>query len=557
MPASPDRVNEAVHSHSVHCGRVPADYQQIASGIGYGKHVMQNSIRAAILGILALAAGFPEALNGDDSTPASLATVTCESLSTLTLNNARVTSAAVVQPGAFIPPGSNATNASQPYAALPAFCRVAATSTPTSDSDIKIEVWMPVSNWNQKLQSVGNGGWAGTISYGAMAPALARGYATASTDTGHSTPGAAFAMNHPEKLIDYGHRAVHEMTVHAKAIVAAFYGGAPKLSLWNGCSTGGRQGVIEASQYPADYDAIIAGATPVTSPRLHGVRMQFNRMVHRTADSYIPPEKYPAIHEAALQACDAIDGVKDGVIDQPDRCSFDPVAVQCKADDGPTCLTPAQVATARAIYGPVKDPKSGTILSFPMLHPGSELAWATLAGQQPYAIAAEAFRYVVFNNPAWDPALFDPSTDIARLERQATGLEQPSPNLKPFFSRGGKLLMYHGWADQQVAPLNSINYFDEVVKTSGKDSAGKSIALYLVPGMGHCQGGAGTDTFDKVAAIEEWINTGAAPKQMVALHRTSGVTDRTRPLCQYPQVAKYKGSGSTDDASNFACAAGR
>jgi feruloyl esterase len=190
-----------------------------------------------------------------------------------------------------------------------------------------------------------------------------------------------------------------------------------------------------------------------------------------------------------------------------------------------------------------------------MLHPGSELGWATLGGPQPYAIAADAFRYLVFNDPAWDPATFDASRDIARLERQASGFNPPSANLKAFFSRGGKLLMYHGWADQQVAPLNSIAYFQDVLKESGRDVAGKSIALYLVPGMGHCQGGAGTDTFDKVAAIDEWVKAGIAPTQIVASHRTSGTTDRTRPLCQYPQVARYKGSGSADDASNFVCAA--
>ncbi|MFL6279083.1 MAG: tannase/feruloyl esterase family alpha/beta hydrolase [Vicinamibacterales bacterium] len=517
---------------------------------------MRNStplVTAAVAALCFAAADRPgDRLDASSFTPAA-----SESLSTFTITNGRITSAGVIAAGTFIPPGSSATNAALPYASLSPFCRVAATLTPTSDSDIKIEVWMPLSDWNQRLQAVGNGGWAGSISYGALAAALAKGYAAASTDTGHSTPGASFAMNHPEKLIDYGHRAVHEMTVQAKAIVAAFYGGGPKLSLWNGCSTGGRQGVIEASKYPADYDAIIAGATPVTTPQLHGVRLQFNRMVHRTPDSYIPPEKYPAIHEAALKACDALDGVKDGIVDQPDRCSFDPVVIECKGNESAACLTPSQVETARAMYAPVKNPKSGATISFPMLHPGSELGWATLAGPQPYAIAAEAFRYVVFNDPAWDPASFDPSSDIAHLEHQAIGLEPPSPNLKPFFSRGGKLLMYHGWADQQVAPLNSISYFDAVLNASGKNAAGKSLALYLVPGMGHCQGGAGTDTFDKVAALEEWIRTGAAPAQILASHRTAGVTDRTRPLCQYPQVAKYKGSGSTDDASSFACEAGR
>jgi feruloyl esterase len=480
----------------------------------------------------------------------------CESLSTLTLAAGKVTRASLVSPGAFAPPGATwRAGGSSPYAALPAFCRIAATLTPTNDSDIKIEVWLPASDWNGKFQAVGNGGWAGTISYGAMAAALAAGYATASTDTGHGTPGAAFAMNHPEKLVDYAHRAVHEMTVQAKAILGAFYGNAPKLSLWNGCSTGGRQGVIEASRYPADYDAIIAGATPVTAPRLHGVRLQFNRMVHRTTDSYIPPEKYPAIHEAALQACDALDGVKDGVIDSPDRCAFDPKVLACSGADGAACLTPAQVETARAMYAPVKDPKTGATLSFSMLHPGSELVWSTLAGPQPYGIALEAFRYVAFSDPTWDPASFNPSTDIPRLERQAAGFEPPSTNLKTFFSRGGKLFLYHGWSDQQVAPMNSITYFDAVLHASGKSAAGKSIALYLVPGMGHCQGGSGTDAFDKVAAVEEWVSTGNAPAQIIASHRSSGTTDRTRPLCQYPLVAKYKGSGSSDDAANFSCAA--
>ena len=480
----------------------------------------------------------------------------CESLASLTLTGGRVTAASAVAAGAFAPPGAAGRAGVAPaYAALPAFCRVEATLAPTADSDIKIEVWLPASNWNGKLQAVGNGGWAGTISYSAMATALAAGYATASTDTGHSTPGAAFALNHPEKLVDYAHRAVHEMTVQAKAIAAAFYGGAPKFSLWNGCSTGGRQGVIEASMYPADYDAIIAGATPVTAPRLHGVRLQFNRMVHRSNDSYIPPEKYPAIHDAALQACDTLDGVKDGVIDSPNRCTFDPNVLACHGDDGRACLTPAQVETARAMYAPVKDPKTGAVLSFPMLHPGSELGWATLAGPQPYGIALEAFKYVAFGDPAWDPTSLNPTTDIPRLEHQASGFEPPSADLKPFFSHGGKLLLYHGWSDQQVAPMNSITYFESVLDASGKSVAGKSIALYLVPGMGHCQGGPGTDSFDKVAAIEAWVSTGAAPAEIIASHRTSGTADRTRPLCQYPLVARYKGAGSTDDAANFSCAA--
>jgi feruloyl esterase len=245
--------------------------------------------------------------------------------------------------------------------------------------------------------------------------------------------------------------------------------------------------------------------------------------------------------------------VKDGVIDSPDRCKFDPEVLKCTGADEPTCLTGPQVETARTIYGIVSVPGMGAVVNFPLLHPGSELVWGTLAGPQPYAIALEMYKYVVFKNPNWDWHTFNPATDVHLLDAAADALTPPSANLKPFFKRGGKLLMYHGWADQQVAPLNSVTYFDAVTKAAGNNVAGKSIALYMVPGMGHCQGGAGTDSFDKVAAVEQWISTGRAPAEIVASHMAAGRVDRTRPLCPYPQVAKYQGSGSTDEASHFAC----
>jgi Tannase and feruloyl esterase len=478
----------------------------------------------------------------------------CESLAVTALSNGTVTSATSIPAGGFVPPGgAGRGNAAQQYATLPAFCRVQATLKPSSDSDIKVEVWMPASGWNGKLQSVGNGGWAGTISYPALATAVAKGYASASTDTGHSTPGASFATDHPEKLIDYSYRAVHEMTVQAKVLLGAFYGSGPKLSMWNGCSTGGRQGVIEASRYPADYDAIIAGAIPVTSPRLHAARVHLAQVVHRSTASFIPAEKYPAIHEAALAACDLDDGVKDGVIGDPRRCKFDPKMIECKGADNASCLTPEQVETAKALYSPLKDPRTGATLSFQLYHPGSELVWATLAGPEPFQIAVEAFKDIVFKNPNWDWHAFNPSADYELVETRLSGFNPPSANLKPFFDHGGKLLMYHGWADQQVAPLNTVSYYDAVMNAVGRNAAGKSIALYMIPGMGHCQGGAGTDTFDKVAAIEQWVGSGRAPSQIVATHQTAGKADRARPLCQYPQIAKYKGTGNVDDAASFAC----
>jgi len=484
----------------------------------------------------------------------------CESLASLTLPNATITHAQAIDAGAFTPPAPanaapNAAVAAQAFRNLPAFCRVAATLKPSNDSDIKIEVWMPASGWNGKFQGVGNGGWAGSISYPALRAAVAAGYATASTDTGHVGNTAAFALDHPEKLVDMGYRAVHEMTVQGRAIVDAYYGSRPTRSFWNGCSQGGRQAITEAERYPADYDAILAGAPALYNMELHVARVALNAFVHRTADSAIPPEKYAMVHDAVLAACDARDGVKDGVIDSPTSCNFDPAVLACKGADGPSCLTAAQVETMRGLYSPIKNAR-GTIVSPPLLQPGTELAWGTLAGAKPLGLATEAMQYVVFKDAGWDWHRFNPATDFdmaLRSDEHVLGLTDP--NLKPFFDRGGKLLMYHGWADPQVSAQNSVRYFDDVVKTTGKGMVGKSISLYMVPGMGHCAGGPGTDTFDKMGTIEHWVETGRAPEQIVASHVKDGKTERTRPLCPYPQVAQYRGSGSTDEAANFVCKA--
>ena len=491
---------------------------------------------------------------------------TCEKLATLKLPSTTITLAQTVAAGAFTPPAGRqgrGAAAAAVYSELPTFCRVTATLAPSNDSDIKMEVWLPSSaegsggqarGWNGKFQAVGNGGWAGVISYPALAQAVAAGYATASTDTGHVGNNGSFAPGHPEKVIDFGYRAVHEMTVQAKAIVDAYYGAAPKLSFWNGCSLGGRQGITEAQRYPADFDAIVAGAPAVNAVPLHAARIAINQIVHRSTDSYIPPEKYRSIHDAALNACDALDGVRDGVIESPSRCTFDPKVLACNGADGPSCLTDAQVETARALYAPVKDPKTGAVVFPALLEPGSELGWATLAGPEPVGTALDQFRYVVFGDAAWDWRTFNLTSDLARSVKQDAGvIDSSNINLKPFFDRGGKLLMYHGWADQQVAASNSVDYFGKVTKTAGKNSVGKSIALYMVPGMGHCAGGAGTDTFDKMAAIESWVKTGRAPESIVAAHRTAGAVDRTRPLCPFGKVARWNGSGSTDDAANFSC----
>jgi feruloyl esterase len=486
--------------------------------------------------------------------PISASAAPCESLSTLALPGATITMAQSVAAGAFTPPGARGGAGQSTYATLPAFCRVAATLKPTADSDIKIEVWLPASGWNGKLESVGNGAWAGTIGYGALGQAVAAGYAGASTDTGHTGGAATFIVGHPERVTDFAYRAVHEMTVAAKSIIAAYYGNAPKRSYFNGCSTGGRQALAEAQRFPQDYDGIISGAAANYPTHLQGMQTWVAAQAHLTPESMIPASKYPLIQTAVMAACDASDGVKDGVLEDPRTCHFDPKVLQCKAGDEATCLTKSQVELAQKIYaGPTN--RNGRE-AFPGLERGSETGWRTLAAAQPMGLAVETFEYLVFNDPKWDFTTFDFNRDVAKAE-QVIGLLMNSidPNLKPFFDHGGKLLMYHGWADPGIPPRNSVNYYNSVVDKMGKSKTADSIKLFMVPGMGHCQGGDGTDTFDKVGVLDQWVEKGKAPDQILASHRKNGVADKTRPLCPYPQVAKYKGAGSTDEAANFVCKA--
>ena len=483
------------------------------------------------------------------------AAASCESLAATALGGTTITMAETVAAGAFNPPSSGGP-APRGFTNLPSFCRVVATLKPSSDSDIQVEVWLTTSGWNGKFQAVGNGGWAGTISYPALGEAIRRGYASASTDTGHRGANGSFALGHPEKLIDYAHRSEHEMTVTAKKLVAAFYGEPPRQSYWNGCSVGGRQGIKEAQRYPDDFDGIVAGApaTNWTGRAIHSVWV--NHAVHRDEASFIPPSKFPVIHEAVLAKCDANDGVKDGVLEDPTRCRFDPKVLECKGADEPSCLTPAQVEAVRKIYTPVTSPRTKQVI-FPAHEPGSELGWTTMAGQKPFGIGLDHFRYVVFQDPNWDGSTFDFDRDAVRTEQTDGGLINAlDPNLNPFFARGGKLLQYHGWSDPQISPGSSVAYYKSVVdKLGGAAKVSGSYRLFMVPGMAHCGGGDGTATFDMIGALEQWVEHGKAPEQIAASRVRDGKVDRTRPLCPYPQVATYTGSGSTDEAASFVCKA--
>jgi hypothetical protein len=509
----------------------------------------------------------------------------CESLRSLSLPNAKVASAMKVAAGAFVPPSGavGAGGDTSFYKTLPSFCRVAVVSTPSADSDIKIEVWLPAKDWNGRFRAEGNGGFAGYINYHGMGVAIREGFASASTDTGHSgTPtDAVWALKHPEKVTDFGYRAIHEMTVAAKAAVKAFYGENPRHSYFGSCSNGGRQALMEVERFADDYDGVIAGAPANFWSHLLAGALWDAQALTATPASYIPSSKLPAIATAVNAACDAKDGVRDGILNDPRKCHFDPSTLLCKGGDSDSCLTAAQVTTLKKLYEGAHESRRRQI--FPGFLPGAEEGpggwepWITGPGpgrSLVFAFGAGFFADMVYENAAWDyrKATLDDAVEAAD-RKTARALNATDPNLGLFQSRGGKLIIYHGWDDPAISPLNTINYYGSVVRTLGEKDVNSFVRLYMVPGMQHCGGGPGADSFgapgaprerdaqhDIQVAIQDWVERGVAPREIIATKYqgddpAKGVK-MTRPLCPYPQSAKYKGSGNTNDAANFICAPG-
>jgi feruloyl esterase len=441
-----------------------------------------------------------------------------------------------------------------PQAALPvpAYCRVLMVLEPSSDSLIDTAVFLPIENWNGKLQVVGNGGWAGTVSYPAMAAALREGYATASNDAGHRANdmggGGMFALGHPEKITDFAYRAMHETVVKAKLITAAFYGRGPKYSYYNGCSTGGRQGLIEITKFPEDFDAASVGAPANPHVHLHaaGVERSLELMKNNAP---LTQAKVETLHKAVMDSCDALDGVKDGIISNPEKCHYDPSALLCKAADGPTCLTAGELETVRIVFGDVKTKKGEVIWTG--YEPGTELQVGSLktvpAG--PGGVW-DVIRILGHQNKDYDWHNFDLDTEVAQADK--AGIDVLTYDLSAFKAHGGKLLLYHGWADPSIPPGHTVLYYKEVLNKMGKKQD-DWFKLYMEPGMAHCGGGPGPDQFNKMGVIERWREAGQAPDAIIASHVTGSSVDMTRPLCAYPQVAVYKGVGSTNDAASFSC----
>jgi feruloyl esterase len=475
----------------------------------------------------------------------------CAALAQQNLANLEIGGATLVAAGQFTPPGGNRFGA-RAYADLPAFCRVEAVARPAPGSAIGIEVWLPSDDWNGKLQGVGNGAWAGSISYSAMAGALAAGYVTASTDTGHRGGRPDFLREHADKVVDFAERAVHEMTVAAKALTAAYYGRTQARAYFVGCSTGGRQALTAAQRYPDDFDGIIAGAPAYYPSHIQGMQVWTAAVSNRSDAGKLEAAQFELVNSAAIAACDTLDGVADGVLENPRICPFDPGTLVCADRQSGSCLSEAQVETVREIYrGPQN--RAGAEI-YPGLARGSEAGWSTLSGDTPLALALETYEILVYNGADWDWRRFDAERDIATaVERLGPLMDANDPDLGEFVGNGGKLLLYHGWSDPGIPPEGTIRYYEAVQSTLGDALSNDSVRLFMVPGMGHCAGGTGTDRFDAVAALDNWLESGAAPASLPAAREAGGATIRTRPLCAFPSVAQYDGSGSTDEADNFTC----
>ena len=510
----------------------------------------------------------------------------CEALSKLALSQARVLAAETVPAGAFKMPGELPpwmAGAAQIFKTLPAFCRVVVQAAPSADSDIRIEVWLPASNWNGKFQAHGNGGFAGDIGYIGLASSILGGYASASTNTGHFADGttATWALGHPEKVTDFGYRGVHVMTAVAKEVIRTNYGKNPQYSYFLGCSNGGRQALMEAQRFPEDYDGILAGAPANYWTHLVSSGLWDMQVTTNDDASYIPAAKLPAIANAVNAACDAQDGVTDGVLNDPRKCNFKPETILCKNGDANDCLTQPQIVALKKIYEGPHDANGKKI--FPGFLPGAEeggggwSGWIVGPEKGKSVIAAFTYGYfanMVYEKPDWsfNKADFNGSVKLAD-EKTAKILNATDANLAPFKSHGAKLIVYHGWNDPAISALNSIDYFESVRAKLGPVETESFFRLYMLPGVQHCGGGPGADSIGALnspgsrdarhnvqTALELWVEKGTAPSSLIATKNASETDPSkgakfTRRLCPYPQSAKYKGSGDPNDAVNFSCAA--
>jgi serine/threonine protein kinase len=502
--------------------------------------------------------------------------VSCESLSGMRLPQT-ITSAQSLPAGAFNPPFESIED-------LPAICRVQGSIKSAKDSEIQFEVWMPSSGWNRRFLGVGNYGFAGTINFDVMAFAVHNGYATASTDGGHRADNrdSSWALRHPQQVVDYGYRAVHEMTVKARAVVGVFYGQSAQHSFFQGCSNGGREALMEAQRFPDDYQGIVAGSPIISETHLATAGLY---TVSPSLSGMIPAGKIPAISTAVLAACDAQDGITDGILNVPTQCNFDPSVLLCNRTESDSCLTSAQVTQLKKIYTGLRNSRGEQLFPGYLLggEEGENGLKGWLAGPTPILslLGLNAFRDMVYDNPAWDFRTVSAESAVNMADKKiGRTLNAADPDLRQFKAHGGKLILYQGWSDAAVPGLSTINYYDSVAASMGVHETEDFVRLYMAPGMQHCFGGPGPNFFGQLDAssfggpqedatskdpqhnisnaLEQWVDNGVAPGPIIAtkylndLDPSQGVK-MTRPLCPYPQIAKYNGAGDTNDAANFVC----
>ncbi|MEY4642747.1 MAG: hypothetical protein RLZZ227_2741 [Pseudomonadota bacterium] len=481
----------------------------------------------------------------------------CGALTGFTDENARIASAEFVPAGPFTAPANAGANANNDREPVPAHCRVKMVLTPTAESNINVELWLPAEEWNGKFLAVGNGGWAGLIQgYGDMRVALRRGYATAGTDTGHSPadgPNGMFALGNDEKLVDFAYRAIHEMAEKSKALITQAYGAAAEYSYFKGCSTGGRQGLMSAQRYPEDFDGIIAGAPANRHIRMH-VAQSYLHIFNNRNPEYANSYQYTAdlINRSVLRQCDAL---QEGFLNEPRQCDFDFHDIECSREAGDSsfsesCLWEHQTLETIDYYGDGLRTSNGETV-FPGQAFGSPIPRLPFDFQPPEPFLFDTIRILGFQNPNYNWRDFDLDRDLPLIEERAGFVDAADPDLRAFEANGGKLLMYHGWMDAAISPRNSTQYYESVIQEMGPEQD-DWLKLYMVPGMGHCSGGPGPHEFELLTVLEDWREKDRAPDAITARNPES---DLTRPLCPYPQTAAYDGRGDIKNARNWNCEA--
>ena len=513
----------------------------------------------------------------------------CESLKSLKIPNITFSIVEAYKAGGEIPgqpilsiskpdPDAPPPAIGKPQTTSVGFCRVSGYATPTDDSRIGFEIALPdAKDWNGRFLASGNPGFIGSLSLGSVLGIVQRGYVAAATDTGHVDGTAAWAIGHPEKWADWGYRAVHETADTAKRLALAYYGRPVQYSYWNSCHNGGNQGLSEAQRYPNDFDGIVAA-----DPAFHISRIQPGTLYlswvslkdGTDAPGYIPTSKYPVLRNAALEACDENDGLKDGIITDPPRCKFDPIVTLCKDGDRPDCLTAPQVETARKIYAGAKF-NDGTQI-FSGMAPGSELQWALVSEKEPFYVNVDFFKGMVFQDLNWDWRTFDVDRDTRLgIERAGKYVDNAFTDLRPLKAAGGKLIIYHSWNSVALPTGSIVQYYEDVVETVGGLKETQDFArLFVIPESGGCVGTFNDEVFNAFKAVQDWVEKGIVPdsityvefaQQSKAAPQSKGSTDgkpqskpqsavsRTRPVCAYPKISQYKGSGDPNDGANFTC----